>query len=117
MPQAGREKSMEEILEQVQREYAEQAKQELQAQTSSGAQDAEHDTSNGAPDAWPNWEKLTRADVEQARRRVACEREAVLSRQTAELKELDTEQHAIEQLERLIAAFAEKHGGPAQSEP
>jgi hypothetical protein len=47
---------------------------------------------------------------------VARERESVLSRQTAELKELDTEQHAIEELERLIAAFAEKHGGAAEPE-
>ena len=115
MSQPEREQSMEEILEQVQREYAEQAKQ-AKTQTSSGAQDAAHNSSNGAPDAPPNWERLTRADVEQAKRRVARERESVLSRQTAELKELDTEQHAIEELERLIAAFAEKHGGAAEPE-
>src|SRR5262249_57745558 len=109
------EKSMDEILQKVQREYAEQSRQEAQVQAAAGAQDAAHDTSNRSPEVLANWEKLTRNDIERARQHVARERDAALSRQAAELKELDTRQAEIEQLERLIAAFAQKHGGPAGS--
>ena len=110
MPEVGVEKTMDEILEQVQREYAEKAKQEAPAQTRVGARDTAHDTSNKSPEGLKNWEKLTPVEIEQARQRVAREREAVLSRQAAELKELDTQQDEIDQLERVIAAFSQKHG-------
>ena len=114
MPEAGMEKTMDEILEQVQREYAEQAK-EVRAQTYVDARDAAHVTSKRSAEGLPNWEKLTRNEIEQARQHVDREREAVLSRHAAELKELDTRQDEIDHLERLIAAFAQKHGAPGQS--
>jgi hypothetical protein len=110
MPEVGVEKTMDEILEQVQREYAEQGKQEAPAQTRVGARDAAPDTSNGSPEGRKNWEKLTPKKIEQTRQHVARERAAVLSRQAAELKELDTQQDEIDQLERVIAAFSQKHG-------
>lgn len=115
MLEAGMEKTMDEILEQVQREYAEQGKQEAPTQTCVGARDAAHDTSNGSPKGLPSWEKLTSNEIEQARQHVARERAAVLSRQAAELKELDTQQDEIDQLERVIAAFSQKHGASRQS--
>jgi hypothetical protein len=113
MLEAGMEKTMDEILEQVQREYAEQGKQE--APTCVGARDAAHNTSNGSPKGLPSWERLTPNEIEQARQHVARERAAVLSRQAAELKELDTQQDEIDQLERVIAAFSQKHGASRQS--
>jgi len=106
---------MDEILQEVQREYAEQSRQEVQVQVRAGARDAAHNTSNPSPEGLPNWEELTRNHIERARQLVAREREAVLSRHAAELKELDTRQDEIDHLERLIAAFAQKHGAPGQS--
>ena len=115
MPEAGTEKTMDEILQKVQREYAEQGRQGAQVQARPGARDAAHDNSDRSPTGLPNWENLTRRQIEQARQHVAREREAVLSRHAAELKELDTRQDEIDHLERLIAAFAQKHGAPGQS--
>lgn len=115
MPEAIKEKTMDEILEQVQREYAAQAKQEVRTQTYVGAQDGAHDTSKRSREGLQKWEKLTHHDFEQARQRVAREREVVLSRQSAELKELDDQQDAIDKLERLITAFSQKHGASSQS--
>jgi|ERR1051326_518724 hypothetical protein len=80
MPEAGMEKTMDEILEQVQREYAEQAK-EVMAQPYVDARDVAHDNSKRSPEGLPNREKLTRNEIEQARQHVAREREALLSRQ------------------------------------
>jgi hypothetical protein len=97
-------------LKQVQREYAEQAKQETRTQTSVGACDAVHAATNRSPEKLPNWKKLTPKEIEQARRHMAREREAALSRHAVELKELDAQQHEIDKLERLITAFAQKHG-------
>jgi len=115
MPETGVEKSMDEILQKVQREYAEQSRQEVQVQVRAGARDAAHNTSNRSPEVLLNWEKLTPNDIEQARQHVAREREAVLTRRAAELKELDTRQDEIDEVERLIAAFAQKHGTSGQS--
>jgi hypothetical protein len=115
MPGAGKEKTMDEILKQVQREYAEQAKQEVRTQTYVGAREAAHDPSNRSLEQLPKWEKLTHHEIEQAKQRVAREREAVLSRQAVELKELDAQQEEIDKLERLITAFSQKHGASGQS--
>ena len=115
MPEAGIEKTMDQILEQVQREYAAQAKQEVRTQTYVGARDGAHDTSKRSREGLPKWEKLTHREIDQAKQRVAREREVVLSRQSAELKELDDQQDAIEKLERLITAFSQKHGASTQS--
>ena len=115
MPEAGMEKTMDEILEQVQREYADQVKQGSLELVSVGAREAMHDTSNRSPEGLPIWKKLTRHDIEQARQHLTRKREAALSRHAAELKELDTEQDEIDKLERLIAAFSQKLGGAGQS--
>ena len=117
MPEAGVEKSMDEILQKVQHEYAEQSRQEAQVQARAGAWDAAYDTSNRSPEGLPNWEKLTRNEIEQARQHVDREREAVLSRHAAELKELDAEHDAVDKLERLITAFCQKHGASGQAGP
>ena len=123
MPEAGMEKTMDEILEQVQREYADQAKQEAPEPVSVGAREAIHDTSNRSPEGLPtnlspeglpSWKKLTRHDIEQAKQLLTRKRKAALSRHAAELKELDTEQDEIENLERLIAAFSQKLRGAGQ---
>lgn len=115
MPEGGTEKTMDEILDQVQREYAEQAKRDAPAQPYIAVRDAEQDTSNGSPTGLANWEKFTPHEIEQVRQRVARERAAVLSRQAAELKALDAEQEEIDKLERLITAFSQKHGASGQS--
>jgi len=116
MPEAGMEKTMDEILEQVQREYAVQAK-EVRAQTYVDARDAAHDTSKQSSEGLPNWEKLTRNEIEQARQHVARQREAMLSRHAVELKKLDAEHDAVDKLERLISAFSQKHGASGLSRP
>jgi hypothetical protein len=109
------EKSMDEILQKVQREYAEQVRQQAQVQVHADARDAAHDTSHRSPGGLPKWEKLTHTEIEHAKHRVAREREVVLSRQAAELKELDAQQDELDQLERLITAFSLKHGASSQS--
>jgi hypothetical protein len=114
MPEPGMEKTMEEILAKVQREYAEQAKQEARFNTNVGARDASHDNLIQSSEALSTWEKVTPNEIEQARQRVAREREAVLTRHEAELKQLDTQQNEINQMERLIMAFAHKHGAAGQ---
>ena len=114
MPEAGTEKTMDEILQKVQREYAEQGRQDAQVQPVL-VRGLQHDTSDRSPTGLQNWEKLTRRQIEQARQHVAREREAVLSRHAAELNELDTRQDEIDQLEQLIANFAQKHGASGQS--
>jgi hypothetical protein len=58
------------------------------------------------------WEQLTPADIERAKRHLALERNAMLSRHAAELKELDTQQDQIDELERLVAAFTAKYLTP-----
>jgi len=115
MPEAGKEKTMDEILEQVQREYADQAKQQPPAPVNIGARDLVHDALERSPEGLPAWKKLTRHDIEQARQHLTRKREAALSRHAAELKVLDTEQDEIDKLERLIAAFSQKLGASRQS--
>ena len=112
MAEAGVEKSMDEILQKVQREYAEQSRQEAQVQVRAGAREAAHDTSSRRVS---NWEELTPHQIQQARQHVAREREALRNRHAAELKELDAQQDEVDQLERLLAAFSKKHGGSEQS--
>ena len=65
------------------------------------------------------WEKLTPDDIARAKHELSLTRAATLSRHAAELKSLDAEQGGIEELERLIAAFAEKHttSGASSSQP
>jgi len=115
MAEAGVEKSMDEILQKVQREYAEQSRQEAQVQVRAGARAAAHDTSSRSPEGVPIWEELTPHQIQQARQHVAREREALRNRHAAELKELDAQQDEVDQLERLLAAFSKKHGGSEQS--
>jgi hypothetical protein len=55
------------------------------------------------------WEKLTPDDIARVKRKLSLTRAATLSRHAAELKSLDAERGGIEELERLIAAFAEKY--------
>jgi hypothetical protein len=55
------------------------------------------------------WEKLTPDDIDRARHKLALERAETLSRHAQELRDLDIERGRIEELERLIAAFAEKY--------
>jgi hypothetical protein len=63
------------------------------------------------------WERLTPADIEQARHRLALERGSTLLRHAEELRSLDREQDEIETLARLIAAFTEKYTSSAPSQP
>ena len=55
------------------------------------------------------WDNLTPADLDRARHELALERGAMLRRHAAELKELDARYDEVEQLHRLIGAFAEKY--------
>jgi len=55
------------------------------------------------------WEKLTPDDIARAKHELSLTRAATLSRHAAELKSLDAERGGIAELERLIAAFAEKY--------
>ena len=63
------------------------------------------------------WERLTPADIEEARHRLALERGSALLRHAEELKSLDSEQDEIETLARLIASFSEKYTSSAPSQP
>jgi hypothetical protein len=62
------------------------------------------------------WERVTPADIEQARHQLALKRGATLLRHAEELKNLDTERDEIETLEQLIAAVTEKYTGSTQLE-
>ena len=55
------------------------------------------------------WERLTPADIEQAKQRLAGERVMTLARHAAELEALTAEERQIEDLERLAGAFVEKY--------
>jgi len=55
------------------------------------------------------WERLTPADVDHARNRLATSRAEMLRRHAAELNALDAQQDEVETLERLMAAFAKKY--------
>ena len=61
------------------------------------------------------WETLTPDDIARVKRKLALTRAATLSRHAEELKSLDAERGGIEELERLIAAFAEKYAASATS--
>ena len=65
------------------------------------------------------WEKLTRADVEHAKRGIANRRSEILARHAEELKALDAEQSEIDVIERAIDAFVSKFkiGGGAEIVP
>jgi hypothetical protein len=54
------------------------------------------------------WEKLTPADIEQAKHDLTLRRTAMLARHAEELRSLDSEQAGLEALERLIDAFMQK---------
>jgi hypothetical protein len=54
------------------------------------------------------WDRLTAADIDQAKRAVAQRRSEMLARHAEELKALDTEQTEIDAFERAIGAFATK---------
>jgi hypothetical protein len=61
------------------------------------------------------WETLTPDDIARVKHKLALTRAATLSRHAEELKSLDAERGGIEELERLIAAFAEKYAASATS--
>ncbi len=65
------------------------------------------------------WDKLTRADVEHAKRGIASRRSEILARHAEELKALDAEQSEIDVIERAIDAFVSKFkiGGGAEVVP
>ena len=65
------------------------------------------------------WERLTPDDIDRARHKLAVERAETLSRHAQQLRDLDIERGSIEELERLIAAFAEKYtaSGVSSLEP
>ena len=54
------------------------------------------------------WDRLSRADLEQVRRRLSVRREEALRRQAEELRGLDDDCAEIEELERLIGAVFAK---------
>ena len=58
------------------------------------------------------WEKVTPADIERAKQRLASRRIETLTRHAEELKQLDTDQTEIDVFERMVAAFTEKHLTP-----
>ena len=59
------------------------------------------------------WEKLTPDDIARARNSWMLTRADTLGRHAQELRDLDDEQDKIEELERLIGAFAEKYASSA----
>jgi hypothetical protein len=61
------------------------------------------------------WEKLTPDDIARVKHKLTLTRATTLSRHAQELRDLDAERGRIEELERLIAAFAEKYAASAQS--
>jgi hypothetical protein len=54
------------------------------------------------------WDRLTAADIEQAKRSVTNRRSEMLARHAEELKALDAEQTEISAIEQAINAFARK---------
>ena len=56
------------------------------------------------------WENLTPADLDRVKHELARERAAMLIRHAAELNELDGRYDEVENLNKLINAFAEKYG-------
>ena len=54
------------------------------------------------------WDRLSVADIEQAKRGLAQRRSELLARHAEELKALEAEQTEIDNIERSIAAFARK---------
>ena len=52
------------------------------------------------------WDRLTAADIEQAKRGLAQRRSELLARHAEELKALDAEQSEIDTIERSIGVFA-----------
>jgi len=54
------------------------------------------------------WQQLTPADIARVKHQLSLTRAEILSRHAAELKALDTQQEEIENLEALLAEFAEK---------
>ena len=55
------------------------------------------------------WEKLNRADIEQARQGLKLRHAETVRRHAEELSGLDADQAGIETLNQLIGAFAEKY--------
>jgi hypothetical protein len=54
------------------------------------------------------WDNLTPADIEQAKRDLNLRRAATLSRHAEEISSLEVEQSEIDEVGRVVAAFAEK---------
>ena len=64
------------------------------------------------------FEKLTQADIAQARDELNRRREEILRRQAAEIGGLDAELAGVERLDRLLDAFAAKYRkAPASAPP
>jgi hypothetical protein len=55
------------------------------------------------------WDKLNRADIEQARQELKLRHAEMVRRHAEELSGLDADQAGIETLNQLIGAFAEKY--------
>jgi hypothetical protein len=55
------------------------------------------------------WERLTPADLDHARNRLATSRAEMLRTHADEIRALDAQQDDIETLERLLASFAQKY--------
>jgi hypothetical protein len=55
------------------------------------------------------WERLTPADLDHARNRLATSRAEMLRRHAEELRALDAQQDDIETVERVVARFAQKY--------
>jgi hypothetical protein len=67
--------------------------------------DLHSDTNKGVSQMW---DKLTRSDIERAKRGLATRRSEILARHAEELKALEADQNEVEVIEKAIAAFTEK---------
>ena len=54
------------------------------------------------------WDKLTKTDLERAKRILASRRSELLVRHTEEMKALEADENEVDAIERAIAAFAQK---------
>jgi hypothetical protein len=58
------------------------------------------------------WEKITKADIQEARQRLDLRRAEMLSRHAEEIESMDAQLRDIESFERIVAAFFEEHMSP-----
>src|SRR5262249_34123183 len=55
------------------------------------------------------WERITQAEIEEAKAQLSRRREEALRRQAAEISSLDAQLDDIESFERVVAAFFEEY--------